>query len=136
MASVTKVNPVIDATRGRTFAGATLNCFTVDIVAATNLATANMGPGGAFQAILTALSRNCTITGVSALRTNGSGDGRMFDVLVEGEFGTDTYDGENSETFAEHLEDVVRALGTVNSVSLASATVVVKAGFPMFANEA
>jgi hypothetical protein len=60
----------------------------------------------------------------------------MFDVLVEGEFGTDTYDGTNSETFAVHLEDVVQALGTVNSVSLASATVVVKAGFPMFANEA
>ena len=136
MAEVTKVNPVIDATRGRTFTGATLNCFTVDIVAATNLATANMGPEGAYQAILTALSRSATVVGVSALRTNGSGDGRMFDVLVEGEFGTDTYDGTNSETFAVHLEDVVQALGTVNSVSLASATVVVKAGFPMFANAA
>jgi hypothetical protein len=136
MATTTKVNPVIDATRGRTFTGATLNCFTVDIVAATNLATANMGPDGAFQAIITALSRSATVVGVSALRTNGSGDGRMFDVLVEGEFGTDTYDGTNSETFAVHLEDVVQALGTVNSVSLASATVVVKAGFPMFANAA
>jgi hypothetical protein len=136
MASVTKANPVISATRGRTFSGATVNCFTVDIVAATNLASANMGPAGAFQAILTALSRNCTITGVSALRTNGSGDGRMFDVLVEGEYGTDRYDGTNSETFAVHLEDVVQALGTVNSVDLSSATVVVKAGFPMFANEA
>jgi hypothetical protein len=60
----------------------------------------------------------------------------MFDVLVEGEYGTDTYDGTNSETFAVHLEDVVQALGTVNSVNLGSATVVVKAGFPMFANEA
>jgi hypothetical protein len=136
MAGITKINPVISATRGRAFSGATVNCFTVDIVAATNLATANMGPSGAFQAILTALSRNCTITGVSALRTNGSGDGRMFDVLVEGEYGTDTYDGTNSETFAVHLEDVVQALGTVNSVNLGSATVVVKAGFPMFANEA
>ena len=134
MASVTKVNPVIDATRGRTFTGATLNCFTVDIVAAVDLATANMGPSGAYQAILTALSRSATIVGVSALRTNGSGDGRMFDVLVEGEFGTDTYDGTNSETFAAHLEDEVVALGTVNSVNLGSATVVVKAGFPMFAN--
>jgi len=131
---ITKINPVIDATRGRTFSGATLNCFTVDIVAATNLATANMGPAGAYQAILTALSRNVTIVGVSALRTNGSGVGRMFDVLVEGEYGTDTYDGTNSETLAVHLEDVVQALGTVNSVSLASATVVVKDGFPMFTN--
>jgi hypothetical protein len=131
---ITKINPVIDATRGRTFSGATLNCFTVDIVAATNLATANMGPAGAYQAILTALARRVTVVGVSALRTNGSGDGRMFDVLVEGEYGTDDYDGTNSETLAAHLEDEVIALGTVNSVSLASATVTVKAGFPMFAN--
>jgi len=136
MAGITKINPVISATRGRAFLGKTLNCFTVDIVAATNLATANMGPGGAFQAILSALSRNCTIVGVSALRTNGSGAGRMFDVLVEGEFGTDTYDGTNSETFAAFLTTEVVALGTVNSVSLASATVVAKDGFPMFANEA
>ena len=136
MAAVTKTNPIIDSTRGRTFTGATLNCFTVDIVAATNLATANMGPDGAYQAILTALSLNSTIVGVSALRTNGSGVGRMFDVLIEGEYGTDEYDGTNSETLAVHLEDVVQGLGTVNSVSLAAATVVVKAGFPMFANAA
>lgn len=137
MPSVTKVNPVISATRGRAFTGKTLNCFTVDVVEnSTNLATANMAPGGAFQAILTALAQNCTIVGYSALRSDGSNDGQVFDVLVEGEFGTDTYDGTNSETFAAHLEDLVQALGTVNSVVLSSATVTVKAGFPMFANEA
>jgi hypothetical protein len=133
-AGITKVNPVIDATRGRSFTGATLNCFTVDIVAAVNLATANMGPTGAYQAILSVLSRNCTIVGVSALRTNGTGDGRMFDVLVEGEFGTEKYDNTNSETLAEFLQTVVRDLATVNSVSLTLATVVVKTGFPMFTN--
>jgi hypothetical protein len=136
MASVTKANPVIDSTRGRAFLGKTINCFTVDIVAAVDLATANMGPAGAFQAILSAIARSATIVGHSALRTNGSGDGRMFDVLVEGEFGTDTYDGTNSETFAAHLEDEVQGLGTVNSVNLGSATVAVKAGFPMSANVA
>lgn len=134
MPSITKANPVISATRGRAFAGATLNCFTIDIVAAVNLATANMGPDGAFQAMLTALSRNGTIVGHSALRTNGSGVGRMFDVLIEGEYGTDTYDGSNSETFAAHLEDLIQGLGTVNSVDLSSATVAVKDGFPMYAN--
>ena len=137
MAGITKINPVISATRGRAFVGKTINCFTVDIaVNGTNMATANMGPGGVFQAILTALSRTCTIVGVSAVRTDGSNAGQVFDVLVEGEFGTDTYDGTNSETFAAHLEDEVQALGTVNSVNLGSATVVVKDGFPMFANEA
>jgi hypothetical protein len=133
-AGITKINPVIDATRGRSFTGATLNCFTVDIVAASNLATANMGPTGAYQAILSALSRACTIVGVSALRTNGSGEGRMFDVLVEGEFGTEKYDNTNSETLAVFLASEVVALGTVNSVNLGSATVTVKTGFPMFAN--
>jgi hypothetical protein len=93
-----------------------------------------MGPAGAYQAILTALARRVTVVGVSALRTNGTGAGRMFDVLVEGEYGNDTYDGTNSEALAVHLEDEVIALGTVNSVDLSSATVVVKAGFPMFAN--
>ena len=136
MASLTKTNPVISATRGRSFTGATLNCFTVDIVAATDLATANMGPSGAFQAIVSALSRICTVVGTSALRTNGSGAGRMFDVLVEGEYGTDTYDGTNSETLAAFLTTEVVALGTVNSVNLGSATVTVKAGFPMFATAA
>lgn len=136
MPSVTKVNPVISATRGRAFTGKTLNKFTVDIVAATDLSAANMAPGGAFQAILTALAQNATIVGYSALRTNGSGAGRMFDVLVEGEFGTDTYDGTNSETFAAHLEDLVQALGTVNSVDLSSATVAAATGYPLFANDA
>jgi hypothetical protein len=136
MAAITKSNPVIVSTRGRAFTGKTLNKFTVDIVAATNLASANMGPGGAFQAILNAIAQNVTIVGHSALRTNGSGDGRMFDVLVEGEFGTDTYDGSISESLAAHLEDVIIGLGTVNSVNLGSATVTAATGYPMYANEA
>lgn len=136
MAAITKSNPVIVSTRGRAFTGKTLNKFTVDIVAAVDLASANMGPGGAFQAITRAIAQNVTIVGHSALRTNGSGNGRMFDVLVEGEFGTDTYDGTNSETLAAHLEDVIQGLGTVNSVDLSSATVTAATGYPMYANEA
>ena len=41
----------------------------------------------------------------------------------EGEHGTDTYDGSNSESLAAHLEDVVQALGTVDGVNLASAAI-------------
>ena len=47
-------------------------------------------------------------------------------VCVEGEYGTDTYDGSASETLAAHLEDVLIALGTVDSVNFASATVTAK----------
>jgi hypothetical protein len=134
MAVVTKVNPTIDSTRGRAFLGKTIDKYTVDIVAATDLSVANMGPDGAFQAMISAMSRITTIVGVSALRTNGSGAGRMFDVMIEGDFGTDTYDGTNSETLAAHLEDEVQGLGTVNSVNLGSATVVRATGYPLFAN--
>jgi hypothetical protein len=137
MAELTKVNPIMSATRGRAFTGKTLNKFTVDVVEnSTNLATANMGPGGAFQAILQVISTMGTIVGHSALRSDGSNDGQVFDVLIEGEFGTDTYDGTNSETFAAHLEDLVQGLGTVNSVVLTSATVTAATGYPMYANEA
>ncbi len=53
--------------------------------------------------------------------TGGTGQG--LKVLFEGEHGTDTYDGSNSETLAAHLEDVIIALGTVDGINLASATV-------------
>ena len=136
MSTTTKVNPTIDSTRGRAFLGKTLNKFTIDIVAATDLASANMGPTGAYQAILNCIAKTATIAGVSALRTNGSGAGRMFDVLVEGDFGTDTYDGTNSETFAVFLTSEVVALGTVHSVNLGSATVTAATGYPLYANAA
>ena len=46
--------------------------------------------------------------------------------MLEGEYGADTYDGSNSETVAAHLEDVIIALGTVDGINLASATVAAK----------
>ena len=47
-------------------------------------------------------------------------------IMVEGEYGSDKYDGTNSESLAAHLEDVIIALGTVDSINLASATVTAK----------
>ena len=46
--------------------------------------------------------------------------------MVDGEKGTDTYDGSNSETLAVHLEDVIQALGTVGGINLASASCTAK----------
>ena len=48
-------------------------------------------------------------------------------MMIEGEYGSDTYDGSNSETLAAHLEDVIIGLGTVDGIILASATVAAKA---------
>ena len=47
-------------------------------------------------------------------------------LMLEGEFGSDTYDGSNSESLAAHLEDVIIALGTVDSIDLSGATVAAK----------
>lgn len=137
MAVQTKVNPTMDATRGRTFTGATLNCFTIDLaVNATNFASTEMGPNGAVQEVLQVITGQFTVVGMSALRSDGANAGQVFDVLIEQEYGTDTYDGTNSETLAAHLEDLIQArtAAGVGPVDLSSATVAVKEGFPMFAN--
>ena len=60
------------------------------------------------------------------LRYNGGGNaGQVFQLYYEGEFGTDTYDGTNSETFAAYLQTELRLLTSVGagSVNLSSATV-------------
>ena len=46
--------------------------------------------------------------------------------MIQDSKGTDTWDGSNSETFAAHLEDVIQALGTVDGVNLAGASVTAK----------
>ena len=47
-------------------------------------------------------------------------------MVFEGEFGTDTYDGSNSEAFAAYLQTVLQLLTSVGAgpVNLSSATVV------------
>jgi hypothetical protein len=56
--------------------------------------------------------------------TGGTGQGlRIAVAAIGGAYGTDTYDGTNSETFAAHLEDLVQAAGTHQGVNLASAAV-------------
>ena len=63
-----------------------------------------------------------SISAIGAVDNTG-GTGQGLKVPFEGEHGTDTYDGSNSETLAAHLEDVVQALGTVDGVNLASAAI-------------
>ena len=84
---------------------------------------AKTGPSSTIQAVIHAiLNENVTLLGHSALYdTNQS-----MALMIEGEKGTDTWDGSNSETFAAHLEDVVQALGTVDSINLAGASVTAK----------
>ena len=63
---------------------------------------------------------------MTKLRSDGVNAGQVFDVIYEGEFGTDTYDGSNSETFAAYLQTELRLLTAAgsNDINLSSATVV------------
>jgi len=138
MAIQTKVNPEL-ANTGRFFLGKTLDMYTLDFaVNATNFGSTEMGPNECVQIALRTISTMCTIVGHSALRADaGANAGQLIDIYVEGDFGTDTYDGTNSETFAAHLEDLIQGLGATvgaNSIDLTSATVTRGTGFPLLAN--
>mgnify|MGYP003316884927 FL=1 len=82
-----------------------------------------MAVGSAVDATLKAFgNEGLTPLAIGTVDATG-GTGQGLKVLFEGEHGTDTYDGSNSESLAAHLEDVIIALGTVDGINLASATV-------------
>ena len=113
-----------------------LAAFDIDLaVNGTNFASTELGANGAVKAVLNRVATMGTIVGYSALRTDGANAGQVMTVLIEGDFGTDTYDGTNSETFAAHLEDLIQALTSVGagSVNLSSSTVTAVTGFPLAA---
>ena len=137
MSATTQANPTL-ANRSRSFIGKTLQAYVIDFaVNGTDFSATEMGPTGAVQAVLRKVSETATIIGHSALRADsGSNAGQLVTVIIEGDFGTDTYDGTNSETFAADLEDRIQALTSVGvgSVNLSSATVTAVDGFPFYAN--
>lgn len=101
---------------GKVFAGIQLD-FGADV-------SAKLAVDGAVDVTLKAImNEGLTPLAIGTVDATG-GTGQGLKVIFEGEHGTDTYDGSNSETLAAHLEDVVQALGTVDGVNLASATVV------------
>ena len=114
-----------------------LAAFDIDLaVNGTNFASTELGANGAVKAVLNRVATMGTIVGYSALRADsGSNAGQIMTVLIEGDFGTDTYDGSNSETFAAHLEDLIQAKTSVGvgAVNLSSATVTAVTGFPLAA---
>ncbi len=100
---------------GKVFAGIQLD-FGADV-------SAKVAVDGAVDVTLKAImNEGLTPLAIGTVDATG-GTGQGLKVIFEGEHGTDTYDGSNSETLAAHLEDVVQALGTVDGVNLALATV-------------
>jgi len=114
-----------------------LAAFDIDFaVNGTNFASTELGAGGAVKNVLATIATLATVVGTSAIRADaGANAGQVITVLVEGDFGTDEYDGTNAETFAEHLEDLIQAKTSVGAgpVNLSSAAVTVVTGFPLAA---
>ena len=119
-----------------------LAAFDIDFaVNATNFASTELGANGAVKEVLATIATMGVIVGYSVLRADaGANAGQVMTVLIEGDFGTDTYDrtqysAGNSETFAAHLEDLIQAKTSVGAgpVDLSSATVTAVTGFPMAA---
>jgi len=122
----TKVNPTKANTTDH-LSGKTITAVTVDFaVNGTNFASTEMGPLGAVQLAIANLSQIGTPLIITKLRSDGANAGQVFDIIWEGEFGTDTYDGTNSETLAAYLQTELRLLTSVGAgpVNLNSATVV------------
>jgi hypothetical protein len=119
MAGVTKVNPATYGT-GVEFLTKKLTYLDIDF---NGDISGKLGPNSTVKQVFDAIMNagvNIVIIGPTHSTDNN------ISIAVEGEYGTDTYDGTNSETLAAHLEDVVQALGTVDSIALASATVTAK----------
>ena len=122
----TKVNPTKANTTDH-LSGKTITAVTVDFaVNGTDFSDTEMGPLGAVQLAIANLSQIGTPLIITKLRSDGANDGQVFDIIWEGEFGTDTYDGTNSETLAAYLQTELRLLTSVGAgpVNLNSATVV------------
>jgi hypothetical protein len=110
--------------------GVTLQFFQIDfgadVSAMLDADTTNANPRSPVAVALEAIAQVASIEIIGTVdNTGGTGQGlRIAVAAIGGAYGTDTYDGTNSETFAEHLEDLVKAAGTHQGVNLNGATVV------------
>jgi hypothetical protein len=127
MATLTKKNEKIVAPFFKN--GVTLQFFEIDFGADVS-AKLEATTAGARSPVTVALEAIAQVVSIEVIGTvqadSGSNAGQLLRIAVAaigGAYGADTYDGTNSETMAEHLEDLVRAAGTHQSVNLGSATV-------------
>ena len=117
----TKVEPIFDITQDVFFIGKKITLIEITYPAAVDAKT---GPNSTIAEVHELIqAKGFNILGIGALTDTNS----VQAIMIEGDYGTDTYDGTNSETLAAHLEDVVQALGTVDGIDLATAGIVAKA---------
>lgn len=110
--------------------GVSLQFFTVtfpsDVSAKLSATTA--GARSPVAVALEAIAQVATVEMIGTLQNSGT-ELPVAIAALGGDYGTATWDGTNSETFAAHLEDLVQAAGTHQAVNLGSATVATGATF-------
>jgi len=115
-----KRNPTLSNTTNH-FSGKTITAVTLDMaVNGTDFSSTELGPNGAVQQVIAAMSKEATPIVITKLRSDGSNDGQVMDFIYEGEFGTDTYDGTNPESFADYLQTEIRLLTAAGARSAAT----------------
>jgi hypothetical protein len=109
---VTKINPIFDAAQPRAFLEKTISEFTVT----TADISGSTAPGGAIDALVKTMGLTATVVAHSAM-----GTANVF--WLAGEFPDDDYLGAGVVAIEAAIEDNIQALGTVDSINLATATV-------------
>lgn len=104
--------------------GVSLQWFTITFPSAvdTKLGATTAGVRSPVVVALEAVAQVCSVEIIGTLQ-NSNTELSIGVAALGGDFGTEKWDGTNSETFAAHLEDLVQAAGSHQSVNLASATV-------------
>mgnify|MGYP006089984377 FL=1 len=105
-------------------AGVNLQWFTITFPGAVN-GVLSATTAGVKSPVVVALEAVQSVASIEYLGTlqNSNTELSIGVAALGADFGTDTYDGTNSETFAAHLEDLVQALGTLQGINNGSTTV-------------
>lgn len=119
MPEVTRTHPANLGIGLEFFIGKPCTFLMVDFGAAVDAKT---GPESTIARVI----REIADTAEILIKGDLHGSNQIMSFLVAHGNEADTYDGSNSETLAQHIEDKIQAAGTVDGINLASATCVVK----------
>ena len=119
MPEVTRTHPANLGIGLEFFIGKPCTFLMVDFGAAVDAKT---GPESTIARVVKEIADSAEIL----IKGDLHGSNQIMSFLVAHGNEADTYDGSNSETLAQHIEDKIQAAGTVDGINLASATCVVK----------
>tara|TARA_Y100001972_G_C7617525_1_gene309665 strand:+ start:852 stop:1229 length:378 start_codon:yes stop_codon:yes gene_type:complete len=119
MPEVTRTHPANLGIGLEFFIGKPCTFLMVDFGAAVDAKT---GPESTIARVVREIADSAEIL----IKGDLHGSNQIMSFLVAHGNEADTYDGSNSETLAQHIEDKIQAAGTVDGINLASATCVVK----------